>query len=79
MYMGYVWIWDVDVCVLRTHSNFEINHLLGERRHVVCKTEFIFSNVVCSKDKVSLTFLYTFQYRDIVRSGDSIVNIESTS
>jgi hypothetical protein len=68
-----LWGWIV------AYRNLEIDHLLGESRHLVVETEGVLSNTLGSEDEVTLAFLCPIQDDLAARCGDGVVDIEGSA
>lgn len=62
-----------------TYSNLEVNHLLGESRHLIVEAERVFTVALGSEDVVTLSFLRTVQDDLAAWCSHGVVNIEGAT
>jgi len=63
----------------RTYSDFKIDHLVGEGRHLVVKAEAVLANGLRGEDKVALSLFLPGHYFLVIRSVYVVVYIEGAA
>lgn len=59
-----------------THSDLEVNHFLGKRRHVVVEAELILANALGREDEVALSFFRAVKNDLVTRPSYSEIDVE---
>lgn len=62
-----------------TYSDFEIHHLLRERRHFIVEAEPVLSNIIRREHEVALAFLCPIKYNLLRGSIHNVVDIEGAA
>lgn len=62
-----------------TYGDLEVNKLLREGRHLIVKAEFVLSNALCRKDKVTLPLLRTLHDDLVSWCENRVIHIEGTA
>ena len=64
---------------MSTYSDFEIDHLVSKRAHLITETELVVANFFCCEDIVALSFFLAGEDFSLRRIGHDIVNVEGSS
>lgn len=62
-----------------TYSDFKVNHLLSESRHLIVEAERVFAVTLGSEDMITLSLLRSIQNDLAARRSHGVIDIEGAA